>query len=81
MEPIYQRMPVILNPQVYDMWLDPAVQGPTILTPLQSPYSSEKIEVYPVNTLVNNPQNDLPECVVPLPWIKVDSVFQSNFIA
>ncbi|MGB0908774.1 MAG: SOS response-associated peptidase [Nitrospirales bacterium] len=66
MTPIHHRMPVILAPQDFDVWLDPATQDPTLLMPLLSPYSSDEMEAYPVNTLVNNPQNDLPECVTPL---------------
>ena len=63
MEPIYHRMPVILNPQDYDRWLNPSIHDPSLLTPLLAPFSSDKMEAYPVSTIVNNPQNDRLECV------------------
>ena len=65
MEPIYQRMPVILDPQAYEMWLDPSIHEPRFLTPLLTPFPSEEMEAYPVSTLVNSPYNDRPECIAP----------------
>lgn len=59
--PIHDRMPVILAPKDYDLWLDPAVK----LEPLQQllrPYSGE-MTAYPVSTKVNNPTNNSLECV------------------
>ena len=32
---------------------------------LLKPYPPEKMEGYDVSTLVNNPRNDLPECIRP----------------
>ena len=64
MEPIHHRMPVILHPRDYDTWLDPSLQDPTLLSSLLHPYPSEEMEAYPVSTLVNNPKNDQPQCIV-----------------
>jgi putative SOS response-associated peptidase YedK len=36
---------------------------------LLKPYPPEKMECYDVSPLVNNPRNDLPECVRPLNFI------------
>jgi putative SOS response-associated peptidase YedK len=44
MEPIHDRMPVILPPCAYDLWLDVAVQEPERLTPLPRPYCDEMME-------------------------------------
>jgi len=40
-QPIHDRMPVILDPKDYDLWLDPAVQKPEQLQQLLCPYRSE----------------------------------------
>jgi putative SOS response-associated peptidase YedK len=66
MQPIHDRMPVILHPQDYDLWLDPAVQVPDRLLPLLRPYLAEQMQHYPVSTKVNRPSNDSPDCIVPL---------------
>lgn len=65
--PVHDRMPVILDPADYELWLDPAVREPEMLQPLLRPYDAAKMVTYPVSTLVNNPANDDPECITPLP--------------
>ncbi|AFZ30667.1 protein of unknown function DUF159 [Gloeocapsa sp. PCC 7428] len=62
MRPIHDRMPVILNPQDYALWLNPAAQ-PTELQDLLHPYSSQAMNSYPVSTLVNKPTNNSPACI------------------
>ena len=64
--PLHDRMPVILDPRDYELWLDPGVQKPERLEPLLRPYSAEKMVAYPVSQAVNNPANDTPECIAPL---------------
>jgi putative SOS response-associated peptidase YedK len=66
MAPIHDRMPVIVSPADYALWLDEAIQEPERLTPLLRPYASERMEAYPVSTLVNSPRNNSPECLEPL---------------
>ncbi len=65
MAPIHDRMPVILSPDDYDRWLDPAIQKPEHLQPLLRPYPSDAMVAYPVTTHVNNPKNEDPLCIVP----------------
>lgn len=65
MAPIHNRMPVILPHDAYAQWIDPAVRTPDSLGALIKPYPAEEMAAYPVSTLVNNPKNDLAECVVP----------------
>lgn len=60
-------MPVILQPKAYELWLDPAVQDAAGLQPLLQPFPSQELTAYPVSTRVNNPANDTPECIEPLP--------------
>ncbi|MBW4618925.1 MAG: SOS response-associated peptidase [Cyanosarcina radialis HA8281-LM2] len=63
MQPIHDRMPVILHPQDYDLWLDPGVQKPELLQPLLSAYPAEQMAAYPVRTLVNKTTHDSPELI------------------
>ena len=64
---VHNRMPVILDPGDYDLWLDQQVQDPERLQPLLRPYPAREMEVYPVSRFVNKPANDSPQCIEPLP--------------
>lgn len=66
LEAIHDRMPVILQPEQYDNWLDTSVSDRTLLEGLLRPCPEAQLLSYPVSTLVNKPGNDLPECVEPL---------------
>lgn len=63
LEPIHDRMPVILDPDDYDEWLDPDNQDTSALQSLLSPLAGEEMEAYPVSNQVNNPSNDSQECI------------------
>ena len=66
MEKIHNRMPVILKPEAYPLWLDPAEQPPDKLDKLLKPYPASQMTAFPVSRLVNDPKNDSPECIVPV---------------
>jgi putative SOS response-associated peptidase YedK len=63
MKPIHERMPVIIPHEQYGLWLDPRCQDAEKLTTLLRPYPAEGMVAYPVSTMVNNPKNDVPQCV------------------
>ncbi len=63
---IHNRMPVILPREVYARWLDPAEQKSEQLQTLLTPYPAEEMTAYPVSTVVNNPRNDVAQCVEPV---------------
>ena len=65
MAPIHNRMPVILSPEAYQLWLSPEEKGSGELTPLLVPYPPDLMTAYPVSRLVNSPQNDSPEVILP----------------
>ena len=65
-QPIHNRMPVILNPEAEAHWLDPKVKDPAKLLLLLKPYPSELMEFYPVSRQVNSPSVDAPSNIVPL---------------
>jgi putative SOS response-associated peptidase YedK len=63
--PIHDRMPVILEPATYDVWLSPETGAEHLKQLLNDPAGVE-LEAYPVSTLVNRPANDIPGCIEPL---------------
>jgi putative SOS response-associated peptidase YedK len=63
--PVHDRMPVILGPEDFERWLDPAVREPELLQPLLRPFPAEAMTAYPVSMVVNNPRNETPKCVEP----------------
>ena len=65
-QPLHIRMPVILAPEDYVLWLDADVRDVERLQTLLRPYPAEAMEAYPVSTRVNNRANDTPECVEPI---------------
>jgi putative SOS response-associated peptidase YedK len=63
---VHDRMPVILPPNSYDQWLDPAFENTEQLKMLLKPYPSDEMEKYAVSTLVNTARNEGPELIAPL---------------
>ncbi len=63
-EPIHNRMPVILKPEAYAIWLSPDEQPPERLLPLLTPYPGDEMAAYQISTLVNNPANDSEACII-----------------
>jgi putative SOS response-associated peptidase YedK len=66
MRPLHDRMPVILDCENFDLWLDPKVQDPEALQKLLVPYAVEGFEAFPVSRVVNNPVNEVADCIAPL---------------
>ncbi len=64
--PIHDRMPVILEPSDYSLWLDPGVGDRPILEALLRPCPANSLDAWPVSTHVNSPAHDDPACIEPL---------------
>lgn len=62
---VHTRMPVILNLESEEKWLDPNIKDPNHLLPLLSSYADEKIQYYPVSKIVNTAAVDSVECIAP----------------
>ncbi len=60
---IHHRMPVILNPEDYARWLDPAAELGS-LQQLLKPYDGS-LEASPVSSTVNDVRNDTATCFEP----------------
>jgi putative SOS response-associated peptidase YedK len=74
MEGIHDRMPVIVRPDDYDLWLDPGYKNTEGLAELLKPYDASLMKRYPVSTRVNSVKFDDPECAAS---IEGDSLFAS----
>ncbi|MCZ6615348.1 MAG: SOS response-associated peptidase [Chloroflexi bacterium] len=64
MEPIHNRMPVMLARDTEELWLDTGNKDTAELRELLIPYDPSDMEAYPVSDLVNKYQNDVPEVMV-----------------
>jgi putative SOS response-associated peptidase YedK len=62
-QPIHDRMPVIVHPKDYALWLDLDVKDPNLLKPMLRPYPSEKMVAEPVSPKVNKASYDAPDCI------------------
>ena len=59
---IHDRMPVIVHPDSYDLWLDPGMQNASIISRLLKPYDPQRMRLYAVSTRINHVANDDEEC-------------------
>jgi putative SOS response-associated peptidase YedK len=59
---VHDRMPVILDPESYDLWLDPGMQNVAAISQLLKPYDASQMQLYPVSSRVNHVTNDDEEC-------------------
>ena len=64
--PVHQRMPVIISPDNYKVWLDFDIQTPSHLFHLFDPDLVQGLSALPVSTLVNSPTVDRPDCIEPM---------------
>ncbi len=60
---LHDRMPVILAPGDYGLWLDPTVEDPAELQHLLAPSGDDELLAEPVSTHVNRVVNDDPRCI------------------
>lgn len=57
-QPIHDRMPVLLDPEDFGAWLNPDNRDTHTLTGLLRSYPDERMKAVPVSLRVNNPRND-----------------------
>lgn len=63
---IHERMPVVIPPDSFDVWLNPGEHEVAKLSRLLRPFHPDEMTAYPVSTLVNNVKQDSPKCVEPV---------------
>jgi len=59
---VHDRMPVILERDDYDVWLDPGMKNVEAVSELLKPYDAQRMRCYPVSARVNQVANDDSEC-------------------
>ena len=64
--PVHDRMPVILDRNSYDLWLDPGMQDVSAISEMLKPYDARLMRCYPVSTRINHVANDDEECSRPV---------------
>ncbi len=63
LKPVHDRMPLIVPPDGYARWLDPAVADPSDLI---APYPSDAMRYIPVSTNVNSVRHDDASLIEPV---------------
>jgi len=63
MQPIHNRMPVILPAESIDAWLDPAIDDVSKVSAMLRPAPKASIMAREVTTHVNNPKHDDARCI------------------
>jgi putative SOS response-associated peptidase YedK len=66
LSPIHDRMPAIIPEDQDELWLDPNISDRDRLMPLLRPYSPDEMEYYEVSSVINKPENDSPEIIMPV---------------
>jgi putative SOS response-associated peptidase YedK len=64
--PVHDRMPVILDRDGYDLWLDPGMQNLAAASDLLKPYDARLMRCFPIGTRINHVANDDEECSRPV---------------
>jgi putative SOS response-associated peptidase YedK len=63
---VHDRMPVILDPDGYDLWLDPGMTNVAAASEMLKPYAAGLMRCYPISTRINHVANDDEACSAPV---------------
>jgi len=63
MAPVHNRMPAILDPDDEAAWLDPDLTEPHAVLGMLHPYQADRMEAYPVASLVSSVRNEGSELI------------------
>jgi putative SOS response-associated peptidase YedK len=75
---VHDRMPVILDRDSYDLWLDPGMQNVAAVSEMLKPHDAKSMRSYPVSTRINHVANDDEECSRPVVLAEAQNrLFQS----
>ncbi|MGI9085544.1 MAG: SOS response-associated peptidase [Aeromicrobium sp.] len=64
---LHDRMPLMLEPDAFESWLDPVPHPADELLSLLVPAAPGRLDAWPVSTAVNNHRHNGPELIEPLP--------------
>ena len=65
MWPVHDRMPVIVEPRYYDLWIDRTVQELAELASVLRPFPADAMRPYSVSPWVNDARHDDACCLEP----------------
>ena len=65
LEPLHNRMAVILKPNQFSLWLDPTMTRAEELIDTLVAYPADEMESFRVSKFVNNTRNNTPACIQP----------------
>ncbi|MDD5395621.1 MAG: SOS response-associated peptidase family protein [Thiothrix sp.] len=60
---MHDRMPVIIQPENYEVWLDPNMTDVTRIQLMTKSYPERFLKAYPVSRRVNSPQHDSADLI------------------
>ena len=63
MKPLHERMPAIIAPAHYDLWLDARITEKDEIMGMLNAAPASQLIFYPVSQWVNTPANDDPRCI------------------
>jgi putative SOS response-associated peptidase YedK len=66
LSPIAERMPAIVSPDAFDLWLDCSAVDALTAAAFLLPAPEDLLEAYEVSTAVNRAANDGPELIAPV---------------
>jgi putative SOS response-associated peptidase YedK len=66
-------MPVILDPDDYDLWLDRGMTNVVAASELLKPCDARLMRCFPVSTRINHVANDDEECSRPVELARIQS--------
>jgi putative SOS response-associated peptidase YedK len=70
---VHDRMPAILDPDSYDLWLDPGMQNGIAASDLLKPFDARLMRCYPISTRINHVGNDDEGCSAPVELAETQS--------
>ena len=70
---VHDRMPVILEPDSHDLWLDPGMQNVAAVSDLLKPYDARQMRCYPISTRINHVENDDEACSAPVELTQIQN--------
>jgi hypothetical protein len=73
---VSRGLPVILDPDNYDLWLDPGMNNVAAASELLKPCDARLMRSFPVSTRINHVANDDAECSVP---VELDQIQNTLF--
>jgi putative SOS response-associated peptidase YedK len=63
---LHDRIPVLLEPEVFDLWLDTQERNIELLRGLLQPAAPGALAMYPVSRYVNKAGNEGARCIEPM---------------